>query len=65
MISNKILLLKQEATLKNGLKFPARTEFHIVMDVVYMQGFPLPANLQATLYNWIAENPRLFTEIFK
>ena len=65
MISNKILLLKQEAKLKNGLEFKPNTEFHIVMDVVYMQGFPLPMNLQATMMSWLNDNPTLFREIFR
>lgn len=65
MISNKILLLKREAKLKNGLEFPPNTEFHIVMDVVYMKGFPLPQNLQATMMSWINDNPTLFREIFR
>lgn len=65
MISNKILLLKKEAKLKNGLEFPAATEFHIVMDVVYMKGFPLPQSLQATMMTWLNDNPRLFKEIHR
>jgi hypothetical protein len=65
MIANKILLLKREATLPNGITLPTATEFHIVMDVVYMKGFPVPAGLQSTFYNWIKENPTLFREIFR
>lgn len=65
MIANKILLLKKEAKLKNGLEFPAGTEFHIVMDVVYMQGFPVPQSVNSTIMNWISDNPNLFKEIFR
>lgn len=65
MIVNKILLLKNGAKLKNGLEFAAGTEFHIVMDVVYMQGFPLPQNIQPTIMSWINNNPNLFKEIFR
>lgn len=65
MTTNKILVLKKASTLQNGLEFPAGTEFHIVIDVVYMQGFPVPFNLQATMLNWINTNPSLFREIFR
>ncbi len=65
MITNKILVLKKDGKLKNGLEFKKGTEFHIVMDVVYMQGFPLPQGLQATLMSWLINNKDLFNEIFR
>jgi hypothetical protein len=65
MEKNKILLLKKEAKLKNGLEFPAGTEFHTVMGVVYMKGFPLPQGVQPTVIKWIEDNPKLFKEIFR
>jgi hypothetical protein len=63
MISNKILVLKKDSKLKNGLEFKKGTELHIVMDVVYMQGFPLPQGLQATIMSWLDNNKALFNEI--
>ncbi len=65
MITNKIQVLKKAAKLNFGLEFPSNTEFHIVTDVVYMQGFMLPPNLQEYIYNWIVSNPTLFKEIFR
>ena len=65
MEANKILLLKKESKLPNGLEFPIGTEFHIVMGVVYMQGFPLPQGVQRTILSWIENNPKLFKEIFR
>lgn len=62
MINQKIVRLKSDQKLKNGMDFPKGTEFEIVADVVYMQGFPVPPNTQATLYNWITQNPTLFRE---
>jgi len=59
---HQVLKLKKEASLPNGLKFPERTEFEIVMNVVYMGGFPVSTNLQATLLNWIKSNPNLFVD---
>lgn len=63
MTNDKILLLKKAASLPNGLEFKSTTEFHIVMGVVYMQGFPVPMGLQKMLMAWIEDNPKLFTEI--
>ena len=62
---NKVLRLIKEATLKNGVKLPAGQEIEIVMDVVYMGGYPLPPNMQALILNWITTNPTLFTETKK
>ena len=62
MIQNKVLKLKNAATLSNGVNFPAGQEIEIVMDVVYMGGYPLPPNMQNMLLNWINNNPNLFNE---
>jgi hypothetical protein len=62
MITNKVLKLNQDTTLSNGVKLPMGQEIEIVMDVVYMGGFPLPPNMQLMLLNWINTNPNLFTE---
>ena len=62
MIQNKVLKLKDAATLSNGVNFPAGQEIEIVMDVVYMGGYPLPPNMQNMLLNWINNNPNLFNE---
>ena len=63
MITNRILVLKKAAKLPNGLEFKTATEFHIVRDVVYMQGHPLPMGLQAMIINWTQDNSGLFREI--
>jgi len=65
MITDKILVLKKDAKLPNGLEFKTATEFHIVMDVVYMKGFPLPQTLQATIINWLENNKNLVKEIHR
>lgn len=65
MISNKILVLRENASIDKELSFDAGTEFHIVADVVYMQGFPVPPALQTKFYSWIVDNPKLFKEIFR
>ena len=65
MIQSKVYQLKKEAKLQNGVTFPANQEIEIVMDVVYIGGYPLPPNMQATMYSWIVSNPTLFNDTTK
>lgn len=60
MIQNGVYKLIKEATLPNGINFKVGQELEIVMDVVYVQGFPLPQGLQGTMLNWMGNNPTLF-----
>ena len=64
-MENKVLTLLKETTLKNGVKFPAGQEIEIVMDVVYVGGYPLPPNMQALTIHWITQNPTLFKDVTK
>jgi len=59
----KVLKLLKETTLPNGVKFPVGQEIEIVMDVIYVGGYPLPPNMQATTLNWVNENPKLFKDV--
>lgn len=63
MIQSKVFKLKKESTLKNGVKFPVGQEIEVVMDVVYISGYPLPKNMQSITLSWIVENPHLFDDI--
>lgn len=63
MIQSKVLKLLKETKLQNGVKFDAGQEIEIVMDVVYVGGYPLPPNMQALTLNWINENPTLFKDV--
>lgn len=65
MIQNRVFKLNKETTLQNGVKFPAGQEIEVVMDVVYIGGFPLPPNMQAMVLNWITSNPTLFKDTTK
>jgi len=60
MIQSKIYILKNAVELDQGLSFNGGEEFHIVSDVVYMQGHMLPPDMQDYFYNWITKNPKLF-----
>jgi hypothetical protein len=63
MIENKVLKLLKDSTLQNGVKFSVGQEIEVVMDVVYIGGYPLPPNMQAITLNWIKENPSIFKDV--
>jgi hypothetical protein len=44
------------------MTFKGGEEFHIVMDVVYMQGHMLPPEMQNMFYDWLTKNPKLFVD---
>jgi hypothetical protein len=47
------------------MPLPAGQEIEIVTDVVYVNGYMVPPNLQPTFYNWIINNPDLFDDATK
>jgi hypothetical protein len=65
-ISNIVYRLKHDNTLEvpnsQPLIFKGGTEFHIVADVIYMGGYPLPKGLQNFLIKWVTSNPTLFVQ---
>lgn len=71
--SNKVLRLKHGETVQlkgipQSVTFRNGEEFHIVHDVVYMQGHPLEAGWQKPVIDWIEANPQKFvddTRIFR
>jgi hypothetical protein len=69
MVKNKILILKSDASLYGGkLEFPKGTEFEIVMDIVYMGGYPIPIETQKMVYDWLVanmSNKQMFKEDFR
>lgn len=65
--SNKVFRLKKPMEVKfqnipQALQFKLGEEFHIVADVLYMNGFPLPPAFQQPIINWIESNPKLFVD---
>lgn len=64
-IINKVFRLKFEQKLyhkasNTTLELRNGEEFHIVLDVLYMSGYPVPIGLQKFLIDWINDNPSLF-----
>ncbi len=61
MAGGKVYRLKNDVVVA-GAQLKAKQELEIVMDVVYMNGFMLPPNLQPAFLNWIKQNPSLFED---
>lgn len=62
-MDNKVFKLLKKTTLQNGVTLPEGQELEVVMNVVYMGGYPIPPNMQALVLNWIETNPNLFTDV--
>ncbi len=65
--SNRVFRLKHgKETMVPGvsdsLHLKDGEEFHIVADMMYMSGFPLPPGLQKPIMDWVLGNPILFVE---
>ena len=65
--ANKVFRLRKPMevkfnTIPEPLKFKLGEEFHIVMDVLYMNGMLLAAPFQVAIINCIESNPNLFVE---
>jgi len=63
MIKNAVFKLLRKTTLQNGVTLPEGQELEVVMDVVYMGGYPIPPNMQPLVLNWIKNNPNLFADV--
>jgi hypothetical protein len=48
--------------IKDEVEFTNGQEFHIVSDLLYMNGFPVPGPMQGPIINWVINNKRLFVE---
>lgn len=65
--TNKVFRLKYAEAVKlaglpEALNFKSGEEFHIVADVVYMNGFILPPGMQSVVFNWIDSNQNKFVD---
>lgn len=65
-IANKVFRLKHggeyDIPMLAKMTFINGQEFHIVADLLYMNGFPVPGGMQGPLINWIVNNKLLFVE---
>ena len=65
MIQNRVYKLKNAAEVAKGIPLPAGQELEIVMDVVYMNGYMIPPDMQPLFYKFITNNPSLFEDVTK
>ena len=63
MITNVVYRVKKDSTLPNGIIFKAGQEIEVVMDVIYIGGYPIPPYTQGTVYQWIESNPQLLDNV--
>lgn len=62
MIKNKVYRLNKDVEVAKDMPLKAGQELEVVMDVVYINGNPLPPQFQALFLNWINNNPTLFKD---
>jgi hypothetical protein len=62
MIVNKVFRLKKDSEVGKDMPLKAGQEIEVVMDVVYINGNPLPPALQSTFLSWVVNNPTLFDD---
>lgn len=65
MIDNRVFKLLKNTILDNGIKLSEGQEFEVVTDVVYMEGYPVPPNMQTFMLKWIINNPDIFADVTK
>lgn len=65
MITNIVYRLKADALVATDMPLKKGQELEIVMDVVYVNGYPVPPAIQPIFYNWIKNNPDLFVNVTK
>ncbi len=63
MIQNKVYKVKKDVEVAQGMPLPQGREIEIVMDVVYIDGNPIPFSLQFLFLSFIINNPDLFEDV--
>jgi hypothetical protein len=61
-MNGQVYRLKKDAEVTKGLSLKAGQELEIVMNVVYMGGFPIPPDMQTLFLNFIKNNKELFVD---
>lgn len=64
-IQNRVYKLKKATLIKKDLPLQEGQELEIVTDVVYMNGYMLPPEMQNLFYSFIKNNPSLFDDVTK
>lgn len=53
MIVNKVYRASKDVIAPFGVEIKKDEELHIVTDVVYCKGYPLPFEMQSSFYTWL------------
>jgi len=61
--NNKSFRVTQDVTGPMGIEFKKGQEIQIVRNMIYMSGFPLQANYQNAVADWISNNKHLLIDI--
>jgi hypothetical protein len=62
---NKVLRLKQDVLISKDMPLKKFQEIEIVMDVIYINGYMVPPNLQNIFYTFVLDNTNLFDDVTK
>jgi len=62
MIDSRVYRVKQPIEIMKGITLQKGQELEIVRDVVYMNGYPIPPEMQPIFYAFIINNPTLFED---
>jgi hypothetical protein len=65
MIQNKVYRLKEAVEVAKNMPLPAGQEVEIVMDVVYVNGHPVPPTMQKLFLDYVTNNESKFDDVTK
>jgi hypothetical protein len=65
MITNKVYRLTKNVEVARDMPLKAGQELEVVMDVVYINGFPLQPELQPLFLRFVNENQSILEDVTK
>ncbi len=65
MITNKVYKLTKNVEVARNMPLQAGQEIEVVMDVVYMNGYPLTPELQPLFLRFVNENQNILEDVTK
>lgn len=65
MITNKVYKLTKNVEVARNMPLQSGQEIEVVMDVVYINGFPLQPELQPLFLRFVNENQSILEDVTK
>lgn len=65
MIKNEVYRLKKDVEVGKDMPLKKGQEIEVVMDVVYINGFPVPPVMQPLFYQFIISNQDILENVTK